>query len=58
MTAVSYVNTTKERGKTYKVHVLNMEHISADELERKLKEREIELIRLQDEEGHLRSEHR
>ena len=40
------------------IKVLNMKHMSTDELERKLKEKEMKLVRLLDEEGHLRSEHR
>ena len=39
-----------------KVQFLYMKHISTDELERKLKEKEVELIRLLDEEEYLRSE--
>ena len=35
-----------------------MKHRSTDELERKLKEKEVDLIRLLDEEEHLRSEQR
>ena len=41
-----------------KVHVSNMKHMSTDELERKVKEKEVELIRLLDEDEHLRSEQR
>ena len=41
-----------------KEHVLNIKYMSTDELERKLKEKEVELIRFPHEEEYLKSEQR
>ena len=52
-----YINTPpRTEDEIIKVHVSNMKHVSTNELERKLKEKEIGLIRLLGEEENLRSE--
>ena len=57
MTAVPCVSTPLGKDEeSITVYVFNMKHMSMDELERKLKEKEVELITLLDEEDHLRRE--
>ena len=52
VTTVLCVNTSlRKEEEIIKVHILNMEHMSTNELERKLKKKEeVELIRLLNEE--------
>ena len=47
----------REEG-SIKVHIENLRHVSTDEFERKLEEKEVKLIRLLEEEKHLRNEQR
>ena len=48
----------RKEEKLKKVYVSTMKHVNTDELERKLKEKKAELIRLLGKEGHIRSEQR
>ena len=54
-----YVKTLlRKEEEIIKVHVLKMKHMSTDKLGRRCEEEELELIRILDEEEHLRGEHR
>ena len=48
-------HTTKKEEEIIKVHVQKMKHLCTDELEIKLNEKEVNMIRLLDEEKHLRN---
>ena len=57
VTTVSIVNTPQRKEEEIiKVNVSNMKHIGTDEFETKLKEKEVQLIRMLDEEEHQRYE--
>ena len=59
MTVMLCVNTLlRKEEEIIKVHVLKMKHMSTDKLGRRWEEEELDLIRILDEEEHLRSEHR
>ena len=58
VTAVSCVNTPLRREEVTKAHIESMKYLNKEELERKLKENEVELPRLLDAEKHLRNEQR
>ena len=49
VTAVPCVNTQLRRVKVIKAHIENVKHLNEEKLERKLKEKVIELTRLLDE---------